>query len=402
MPVVRLFRVVVLVACVGLASAHAALSASSIQQLTNDAASDVRPAWSPDGKRVAFQSNRAKLYQVYVMDADGANERRLSAGDADDRHPAWRPDGAMIAVDSGSEAIREVWTIDVASGARTQVTRLGAIASFPSWSPDGALISFYAYRNGVLDLWSVGADGSNPRQLTNGLASEQNNQCTFACHAAPWSPDGSRLAYSAAGYAQVWTMRASDGGDEVKVSPDGDSGRSHFPIYLPDGRLLYVTEHVTPGQAWTDVWAVRPGGTEPRQAILEDVQAQGPFAFSADGQWMLFSSPRGGNFDVYRVPLTAEGKEAMKVRSADTEPSPALLARSAAQAAHAAAAPGAQAAPAPGVQAAPAPGAQAETTDTAQPTVPLPILAAGVLVALWLTVEGLLWSRRRSRRRSLK
>src|SRR5215207_9265987 len=107
MTVVRLFRGVALVACLGLASAHVALSASPIQQLTNDTASDVRPVWSPDGKRIAFQSNRTRLYQVYVMDADGSNEQRLSTADADDRHPAWSPDGTTIAVDSGTEALRE-------------------------------------------------------------------------------------------------------------------------------------------------------------------------------------------------------------------------------------------------------------------------------------------------------
>jgi Tol biopolymer transport system component len=322
----NLFRVISLATCLALASAHVALATAPIQQLTDDPASDLRPAWSPDGKRIAFQSNRNGTYQVYLVDPDGSNERPISTADSDDRHPAWSPDGSLIAVDSGGETLREIWMIDVATGARTQVTRLAAIASFPSWGPNGT-ISFYLYRDGVLDLWSVGSDGTNPRPLTNGLASEQNNQCTFACHAAAWSPDGGRLAYATADQAQVWTMRASDGGDPVRVSSDGDGGRSHFPAYLPDGRLMYVTEHVTPGRSWTDVWAVWPGGPEPREAVLRDVPAQGPFEFSSDGQRMLFSSPRSGNFDIFLVPLTPEGKAALKVQSADAEPAPALGAR---------------------------------------------------------------------------
>ena len=379
----KVFRVVMLAACATLASAQAALGASPIQQLTNSAAADIRPVWSPDGKRIAFQSNRAPTFQVYVMEADGANEQRISSGNYDDRHPSWSPDASQVAVDSGSDYQREIWTIDVGSGARRPVTQLGGIASFPSWSPDGARISFYWYQNGTVDLWLVNADGNNPRQLTQGLASEQKSQCTFACHAAPWSPDGSRVAYSTADQAQVWTLRASDGGDAVKISPAQDTGRSHFPTYLADGRLVYVTEHVTPGVAWTDVWTVLPSGSGQPQPLLEDVQAQGPFAFSSDGQWMAFSSPRGGNFDLYRVPLNQEGREAMKVRSADTEPSPALLARAASQGASPASVS--------------APGAGGTVLD--QPALPYYLAALGGLAGLWLAVEGVLWQRRRSRRR---
>jgi len=421
---IRLFRAVVFVACLGLASGNIALSASPIQQLTDDRASDIRAVWSADGTRVAFQTNRSKLYQVYIMDADGSNERRLTEGDVDDRHPSFSPDGRRVAVDSGTDATREIWTIDVDTGARTQVTQLGAISTFPSWSPDGARLSFYTYRNGVLDLWSVGLDGSSPRRLTNGLASEQKNQCTFACHAAPWSPDGTRLAYSTAGQGEVWTMLAADGSDPVRVSPSSDAGSSHFPVYLADGRLLYVTEHVTPGQAWTDVWAVRPGTGEPREALMQDVQAQGPFEFSSDGEWLLFSSPRGGNFDVYRVPLTPDGKDAMKIRSGDTEPAAGLAARAhEAAAARAAGAvtpaasgqvsagvgQGGSAAPAGnaqvsvgGPQAAPAAVQAPAETSAAAPggsaAGPAMLWAAGGLIVLWLLVEGMRWSRRQRRR----
>lgn len=411
---VRLCRVVVLVVCVALLTAHAALSASPIQQLTNDGTADVRPAWSRDGKQIAFQSNRGKLYQVYVMDADGANEHRVSAEGVDDRHPAWNPAGTSLAVDSGSESVREIWTIDLASGSRAQVTGLGSIATFPSWSPDGTRLSFYAYKNGVLDLWSVGVDGSEPRQLTKVLASEQQQQCTFACHAAPFSPDGSRLAYSTTGRSEVFTMRSTDGGDVQRVSPESEAGSSHFPIYLADGRLLYVTEHITPGQAWTDIWSVQPGGSGgagPREPVMQDVQAQGPFSISADGRWLLFFSPRGGNFDIYRVPIDDEGREAMKIRSGETELSPSLHARLAASAgAPGAAQAGAQAAPPGAAQANPqignaqviatvaAPGAPSQTGQGQSSSIPYLLIAASGLVVMWLAIEGIRWGRRRSRR----
>src|SRR5438128_6802042 len=132
-----LVRVLCLAACVAFVSGGTTVGASPIRQLTQTSASNLRPVWSPDGKRIAFQTNRDGPYHIYVMDADGGNVRQLTSGDADDRHPTWSPDGKQLAIDSGDQTNREIWTIDVGSRQRTQITKLGGIASFPSWSPNG-------------------------------------------------------------------------------------------------------------------------------------------------------------------------------------------------------------------------------------------------------------------------
>src|SRR5438309_10311630 len=136
------FRALYLAALLALVTAYVSEAASPIRQLTNTTASNIRPAWSPDGKRIAFQSNRDGPYHIYVMDADGSNGRQLTSGDADDRHPAWSPDGKLIAIDSGDQVTREIYVVDASSRQRTQITRLGGIASFPSWSPDRKPPSF--------------------------------------------------------------------------------------------------------------------------------------------------------------------------------------------------------------------------------------------------------------------
>ena len=87
-----------------------------------------------------------------------------------------------------------------------------------------------------------------------------------------------------------------------------------------------MTEHINPGQSWTDIWAVTPGSNQPPTPLLQDVQVQGPFDFSPDGQQLLFSSPRNGNFDIYVATLDAAGKDALKKLSSDTELAPALAA----------------------------------------------------------------------------
>jgi Tol biopolymer transport system component len=323
----RLLRVAYLLALLLLVGSVGAAAASPIRQLTTTAASNLRPAWSPDGQRVVFQSNRDGPYHIYLMNADGSNVQQLSSGDQDDRHPAWSPDGKRIAVDSGDALHREIWVIDLASRARTQVTRLGAIASFPSWSPDGRRLGFFEYQAGTMDLWTVTPTGSGAARLTNGLASEANLQCTFACHAAAFSPDSSRIVFSDGDLARVIVLTLASG-TQTAISPLGE--RSHFPVYLADGQVVYVSEHVSPDQSWTDLWSVNPDQADQRRALTTNVQAQGPFELSADGLQLLFASPRSGNFEIYSVTLDDAGKAALATKPDLTGPAPAAVAPTAA------------------------------------------------------------------------
>jgi hypothetical protein len=105
------------------------------------------------------------------------------------------------------------------------------------------------------------------------------------------------------------------------VSPDDE--RSHFPVFLADGRLVYVSEHITLDQSWTDLWALPPGENVARAEVVGGVQAQGPFELSPDGRELLFASPRSGNFEIYAVTLDDAGKAALAervVRGAGGEP----------------------------------------------------------------------------------
>ena len=324
--VVRLLsvtRVVLLALMIGSFTATVTNAASSgpIRQLTTSpGATTVRPAWSPDGKRIAYQSDIEGTFHIYVMNADGTNTKQISSGkDIDDRHPAWSPDGNAIAVDSGTPTKREIWIIDVASQRRTQVTKLGNIATFPSWSPDGKRLAFYVYKatppadsgpfSGTMDVYASQRDGSGLVQMTKGLAQEENNQCTFACHSVRWSPDGTRLAFSDGDLARVLIMSAIQPGTPEPITPKGE--RSHFPVFLSNGQILYITEHLLLDQSWTDLWLQQPEANATRDQLAQGVLAQGPFEFSSDGKQLLFASPRSGNFEIYAVTLDAEGKAAL-------------------------------------------------------------------------------------------
>ena len=308
----RAFRVTYLALLVWLLSAAVISAATPIRQLTTTEAANLRPTWSPDHSKIAFQSNRDGAYHIYVMDADGSNTKQLSSGDnVDDRHPAWSPDGKFIAVDSGDTGRRDIWVIEVATQRRTQITRTEAFASFPSWSPDGKRIAFYVYRGGTMDLWTTGRDGSGTQQLTKELASEAQSQCTFACHSARWSPDSTRLAFSDGELTHVLLLSAvaNTGTAPLVVSPDGE--RNHFPVYLKDGTIVYVSEHLSLDQSWTDLWLIDPNNSGQRTEVAKGILAQGPFELSNDGSQLLFASPRTGNFEIYAVTMDADGKAAL-------------------------------------------------------------------------------------------
>ncbi len=310
--------ITIVTAALGLVGGSASIASSPIRQLTQTASINVRPAWSPDEKQIAFQSNRDGPYHIYVMDADGTNARRITSGDADDRHPAWSPDGRFVAVDSGDSSGREIWVIDVASLARRQITTLGGIANFPSWSSDGKHLAFYEYVRGTMDVWTVGADGSAPTQLTHQLASEQNDQCTFACHSPAWSLDGRSLAFTNGDQNRVMVMATQAVDTATAISPDGES--SHFPVYLADGKIAYVTEHIDQTDSYTDLWEADPGTGGQRTQLAQGILAQGPFELSPDASKLLFASPRSGNFEIYEVTLDAAGKAALAQRQPSGAP----------------------------------------------------------------------------------
>jgi Tol biopolymer transport system component len=275
-------------------------------QLTIDRSQDVRPVWSPDGKRVAFQSDRdGGQYQIWTMNSDGSDPRQLSHEESDDRHPIYSPDGTQLAFDSGTNVSREIWLMNADGSSRHQLTRLDAFASFPSWSADSRELAFYTYKAGVTDLWTVAADGTGVRQLTKGLADERKSNCTNACHRPSWSPDGSTIAISGGDHRTVWTVDVNS--TAMTQITDG-AEHAHFPWYLPDGRLAWVVEYIQQGgEAYTDVVAADPATPTATQVLLKNVSVQGPYEISADGQRVLFHSPRAGNFDIYVADTAASG-----------------------------------------------------------------------------------------------
>jgi TolB protein len=133
-------------------------------------ADNLSPAYSPDGRRVAFVSTRPGRPQIYVMDQDGANQRALVPFDGSETGasfaPEWSPDGERIAFHRDIAGGRQVMVFDFASGRATAVTSVGRNED-PSWAPDSRHLVFRSSRSAGQQLWVLDLETGMTRQLTN-------------------------------------------------------------------------------------------------------------------------------------------------------------------------------------------------------------------------------------------
>ena len=199
------------------------------QNLTNQPAEDWYPSWSPDGKRIAFMSLRdehiidfAPTYEIYVMDADGGNPQNITNDRNDDRYPSWSPDSERIVFVSQRPGhfkskfliTYEIYVMDADGGNEQRLTENRRQNDlYPSWSPDGKRIAFEADRKGDFEnpeIYVMDADGGNQQRLTENRRSDLSPS---------WSPDGKRIAFVSwrDGNPEIYVMDA-DGKNQQRLT----------------------------------------------------------------------------------------------------------------------------------------------------------------------------------------
>ena len=211
---------------------------SNQTRLTNSTAHEDAPKWSPDGTRIAFSSMRDGNWEIYVMNADGSNQTRLTVNPAADVAVNWSPDGTKITFSSMrdgtfSSMYEGNWEIYIMNADGSNQTLLtNKLDNTPAWSSDGARIAFASRRDGNCEIYVMNADGSNQTRLTNNPAWDW---------IPAWSPDGSKIAFTSAEVGMESTntdiiVMNSDGSNRMKLT----QGPTHdaFTTWSPDGTKI--------------------------------------------------------------------------------------------------------------------------------------------------------------------
>lgn len=231
---------------------------------------DAEPAMSPDGTRIAFTRQVGGAWEVFAVNIDGTDLRRLTTDGRTARTPAWSPDGQRIAFasDRGADYVTHIWVINDDGSNPQQITSGTSDEYSPSWAPDGHHLAFARSEPEIpdaplaVDIFVLDLDdlGAAPVQITNRAGHDD---------APAFSPDGEWIAFQSnrdAPPGEPWEIQAyvvrSDGtGQVTRLSPQGV--RSYHPSWqLPSGGRLVVSDS-------ENLFTVAPDGTEWRQLTYD-------------------------------------------------------------------------------------------------------------------------------------
>ncbi len=256
--------------------------------------------------RIAFASDRDGNFEVYLMDADGGGQTRLTEDAGEDYSPAWSPDGGRLAFVSTRDGNAEIYVMNADGSGQIRLTNNSASDHAPAWTPDGSRIAFVTNRDGNDEIYLMNPDGSNPSNLTN----EPNDDASFA-----FSPDGLMITFSSAredGQFEIYTMSAS--GANLKrltntVGDDLDPSWSSQRIAFQSNR-----------DESDEIYSMNSDGSN-QLRLTNNADLDADPSQPTDGARILFSTSRDGNLEIYS--MAADGTAPIRLTNnsaADIQP----------------------------------------------------------------------------------
>ena len=254
---------------------------------------DSSPQFSPDGRRVAFRSNRGGTQEIWVCDPDGRNAAQLTHFNGPlTGTPRWSPDGKWVAFDSRPEGQPDIYTIPAEGGPVRRITTEIAEDVVPSWSHDGRWIYFASNRGGAWQVWKAPVDGGPKVQVT-----QNGGFCAFE------SADGRYLFYNRGrAVPGLYRMDLATGEEKAAV----ERLKPGYWGYWGVGRHgIYFIDHPEP-QGPGGLFFLRFGSHNPeRLAAIEKPLALGDsaFALSPDERVVLYTQVDQSGSDINLMQL---------------------------------------------------------------------------------------------------
>ena len=225
---------------------------SNIKRLTNNTINEDDPFPSPDGTKILFQSDQPGGSQIFVMNADGTGIVNLTNDpNIDNTDCNWSPDGTKIAFESNRSGDLEIWKMNADGSGLMQLTHAPLDDGSPTFSPDGSKIAFEAHRDGNGEIYVMNADGSNEINLTNNPAGDGDPS---------WSPTGNKIAFTTRRYGsnpQIVTMNPDGSG---LTRPSNNTASDEVPTWSPDGTKIVFDSNRSGN---FEVWVMNADGTNP-------------------------------------------------------------------------------------------------------------------------------------------
>ena len=231
--------------------------------------------------RIAFVVKRGNRFELQIADADGAGEETALASFEPIISPAWSPDGRRLAYVSFENKKPVVYVHSLADGKRQAVANFKGSNSAPAWSPDGRTLAVVLSIEGGSQIFLINSDGSGPRRRIGGGSGSIDTEPFF-------SPDGQSIYFTSdrGGSPQIYRMPAS-GGEAQRVTFEGSYNVS--PRVSPDGkRLAYITRSAGKFQV-----AVLDLATRQSQTLTDSDKDESP-SFAPNGRMILLATISSG------------------------------------------------------------------------------------------------------------
>jgi len=260
----------------------------AVHTLSNDIVSLIAGERGIALSKIAFVSNVTGTKQIYVMDYDGENRRRVTRDDLLAIYPEWFPGGRRLAYTRFRGQRQEACAVSVGSGAVQVLTDFPGLNAFVSVSHDNDLAMSLS-KDGNTEIYRLSADGSSPKRLTFGRSTE-SSPC--------WSPDGRRVAFVSdrSGSPQIYVV-SSTGGAAERLTYTG--GYNTSPDWSPDGDIMAYTSKVD------GVFQICTVDVETKEVVRlttgwEDKEDP---SWAPDGRHLVYSMNSGGKSNLYMLDI---------------------------------------------------------------------------------------------------